>query len=289
MDRPLSWQLVFLGSFFTHSMPLWQHCVTNLGQAGSPQILSPEVTNHKARWDWWLCCRGWGFWDIYVHKDACLKPAEESWKDKGEGNCGCVCVILLAEVSEPAGQAQGGQAASAPARPTLILAAAPLLSSLPAGCSRPFSRSLCSQLWSVLPQLLLVPEPLPSCPARVPSAIGVPAPPGSRGFAPLPPWPRWAPLPLIFYHFFPCASSPQVQAWASRPRCSGTLGSILPSHLRGAEVPVLGWGIAPQSSPCCAAEPMPSISPSLSALLLQHLIPSSESPGQRRLLGSARA
>lgn len=104
--------------------------------------------------------------------------------------------------------------------------------------------------------------------------------------------------PHIFYLFFPHASSPPAEprpspgmtaVWASRPHCSCTRGRIPPSHLTGCRGACAGLGHRPQSSARCAAEPMPSISPSPSALLLQHLIPSSESPGHRRLLGSARA
>lgn len=275
MDRPLSWQALFLGSSFNHLFHIWQHCVTNLGQADSPQIFSPEGTSHKARWDWWLCHRGRGFWDIYVHNDVHLKPAEESWRRELRL---CLCNSAWRGVrasSTSSGRAGSPSASSAPAtaRPALILVAAPILSSLPASYSRPFSAfaassDLCSlsscQCSKPLPGypaqplvLLMSPVPLVSLHHQDPLCLCSPASLTSPSTLRAP--------PLTFYLFFPHASTPPAEpcptpgltaVWASQPYCSCTLGRILPSHLTGCPVPVLGLGIVPQSSPHCAAEPI---------------------------------
>lgn len=191
-------------------------------------------------------------------------------------------MILLVEVSEPAGQAQGGQAALSLCCPSCSQACI-----YPGSCSSPLFPPC-----RLLQDFLSVPlQPALICAPSAPAGASEPCP-ATRLVSPVSlvsllhqdalwlcsPACLTSPstlsaLPLIFYLFFlqlPQLSPVPLQAGQPcghpAPAAPASWAGSRPHTSQAAEVPVLGSGIAPQRSPCCAAEPIPSISPSLSAV-----------------------
>lgn len=182
-------------------------------------------------------------------------------------------MILLVEVSEPAGQAQGGQAALSLCCPSCSQACI-----YPGSCSSPLFPPC-----RLLQDFLSVPlQPALICAPSAPAGASEPCP-ATRLVSPVSlvsllhqdalwlcsPACLTSPstlsaLPLIFYLLSsaapaePCPTPGGTAVWASRPRCSCILGRIPPSHLTGCRGACAGLGHRPAALAllCSRAHPI---------------------------------